>query len=510
MKKWIVVFLALLLISPFFSAVGGAQKAEMVLNIARGWEKDVMDPATWSTNEDLAFGPNVFQNLLTYDDDLNFVGSLAEQWETSDDNLTYRFFLRKGVQFHYDYGEMKASDVVFSFERLNDPELNASYIISAVELDNIAEITAEDDYTIKITLKEEDITFLYKIAGWYVYIVSEKAVKELGNDGFAMKPVGTGPFQFDKGTPAEKTEVVRHEKYWGDKAIVDRLVFHIITEPATLFSAFETGEIDLMSGLTDMDKLLEYRANPDKYYIDSTPSRQLLYVGLNYQDKYFSDQKVRDAFSYAIDRDEIIRDFYMGLEQPAGGFIPEMTKYAVTDYWHPVYDLEKAKELLKEAGYPNGIETEFYCPDDHLSMGPATVVQSYLTQAGIKAALKAVDFGIYIDAVRNGTAPIWLLYNSTGVLPDETLKRYTSAFIPGNNWCSFNDPEYDKLVAEAIGAKTEDAKREASIKAQERLLDAGILYSICTYTEHTAMQSNIKGFKLGKNLVNYYDRVYIE
>nr|WP_273702412.1 ABC transporter substrate-binding protein [Tepidanaerobacter syntrophicus] len=455
------------------------------------------------------FGPSVFQTLLTYDKDLNFVGELAEKWEVLDDYKTFRFFLRKGVQFHHNYGEMKASDVAFTFERMKDPEVKATYTGPALGVNNMAEIIPEDDYILKIVLKEKDINFLYKVAGWYGYVISEKAVKEMGDSGFALNPIGTGPYAFDKGIPGEKTEVVKHENYWGNKAKIDRIIFHIISEPATLFNAFESGEIDFMP-IVDTQKLLEYKAQPDKYYIDSTPGRQLLYVGMNYQDKNFKNKKVREALTYAIDRDDIIQNYFMGLEKPAKGVLPELTKYSVNDKWNPEYNPQKAKALLEEAGYPDGFKTEFYCPNDQISMGPATLVQAYLSQSRIDAELKAVDFGVFIDTVRNGKAPIWLLYDSTGILPDETLRRYTSSQIPGSNWCCLNDPVYDKLVEAALTVQNEEDKKEAYEKAQLRLIDQCILYPLCTYTQHSVMHKKVKGFKLEGDLATSFENVYIE
>ncbi len=485
------------------------EQNEIVLNVARDWEKTNMDPATWSTNEDMMFGPSVFETLLTYDSDLNFVGELAEDWKVEDDFKTFIFNLRKGVQFHHGYGEMKAEDVVFTFNRFADPEVKATSIAPAIGVDNFESITAEDDYTVKIVLKSKDINFLYKMAAWYGYIVSGKAVTEMGNDDFAKNPVGTGPYAFDKGSANERTEVVKHDTYWGEKGKLDRIVFHIIPEPATLFNAFEAGEVDFFS-ITDTQKLLQYKGQPDKYTIDSVPGRQVLYVGMNYQDKNFKNAKVREALTYAINRDEILADYFMGLEKAPQGFIPFLTKYSVNDYYNPVFDVEKAKSLLAEAGYPDGVETEFYCPNDALSIGPATLVQSYLTQAGIKAELKAVDFGVFLDTVRNGNAPIWLLYDSTGVLPDETLRRYTSEKIPGSNWCSFNDAQYDDYVAKALSAQDDASKKQYSELAQKRLMDENILYNLSTYTQHSVMHKKVKGFKLSGTLATTFKNVYIE
>lgn len=483
---------------------------EKVIVVSRSWEATDMDPVSWTSSAHMLFGPSVFENLMAYGKDLNFIGRLAENWENDEDFKTFRFFLHKGVQFHHGYGELKASDVVFSFKRAEDPDLNAAYVYDMLGIENIESIEAEDDYTVKISLKSKDHNFYHKLATWYGYIVSEKAVEDMGKEGFALKPVGTGPFAFDKGTPNERTEVVRFDDYWGEKAKLDRVVFQILAEHATIINAFESGEVDFLCEFSDTDKLLQYKEDTGKYYVDSVPSRNHLYVGMNFKDKHFKNKKVREALTYAIDRDEMIKNHFMSLEKPAPGIIPAATKYSVTDKWNPVYDPDKTKSLLAEAGYANGFDTEFYCPNDLLSMGPATLVQSYLVQAGINANLKTVDFGVFLDTVRAGKAPIWLLYDSTGVLPDEIVRRYMSEYAPGRNWCMFTDPEYDKLAKVALEADNEEMEEEYFIKAQVRLTEQTILYSLCTYTEHSVMHSRVKNFALQPNFMLRFDKVDVE
>lgn len=484
------------------------EQKEMVLRVARDWEKTDMDPATWGTHADIAFGPNVFETLLAYDKDLNATGKLAEKWDVSDDNLTYTFYLRKGVQFHHNYGEMKASDVVFSIERMRDPEVRATSNGPALGIDNMKEVVAEDDYILKITLAKEDPIFLYKLCEAYLYVISQKASEEMGIEGFAKKPIGTGPFVFDKGTPGERTEVVKNENYWGEKAKLDRIVFNIISEPATMFNAFESGEIDFM-GINEASKIIEYKNNP-KYKVEGVPTRYDGAIGSNVQIKPFDDIRVRQAISHAINREEINEDYYLGLEVAPTSIFPTGAKYIVKGNVKSDYNPEKAKKLLAEAGYPDGFSTEIYCPNDQTSIGPATLLQSYLTQVGIKADLKAVDFGVFLSTVREGNAPLWYMINGPEIIPDSWFERWTSSFYPGSNWCGLQDAEYDSYVKQAMDATTEEDKAVYYEKAQERFAKLLPLYPINTSGAFYMLQSKVKGFEVKPNLIFTYEKLYIE
>lgn len=510
MKRTVSQFLTLLLITTLLMVsviTGIAQGDEVVLNVARTWEKDNMDPAAWSTHTDLVFGTSVFETLLVYNDSLMPSANLALGWEVSDDNLTYHFFLRKGVQFHHGYGEMTADDVVYTIERMKDPDLAATQNATALGIDNLAEIVAEDDYTVRFTLVKEDPIFLYKFAEPYAYVISKKAVEEMGDAGFAMKPIGTGPFAFDKGTPGVRTEIVKHEDYWGIIPQIDRITFTIITEPATLFNAFEVGEIDFM-GVTEGSKLVQYKNDP-KYTVHTIPSRYDGNFGMNNAISPFDNILVRKAVSHAIDRQEIADDFFLGLEVPPNSIMPTGAKYIVKDNFHPVFDPVKAKELLAEAGHPDGFETKIFCPNDEISIGPSTLIQSYLSQVGINATLNAVDFGVFLDTVRGGNAPLWYLCDGPEIIPDAWLERFTSAKAPGNNWVMFRDALYDEYVEKGLNATTEEEKAEAFALAQARFLEQFPLFPIHTSGAHYVMNNKVKGFKVRPNLLFSYEPLYI-
>ncbi|MDR2649887.1 MAG: ABC transporter substrate-binding protein [Clostridiales bacterium] len=488
---------------------GETEAPEQVLKIARDFEGASFDPAAATTANDYMFAPMVFERLLTYDSDFIIQPMLAEEWAVSEDRLAYTFKLRKGVQFHRGYGELTSGDVKFSFERLADPELNAASNYANLGVENMASIETPDNYTVVITLKEEDPNFLIKTATYYGNIVSQKAFEDIGGQKFGVMPVGTGPFECVEGAIlGERNEVIRFEDYWGEKALLDRMTFQLVSEPGTMFNAFEAGEVDLIN-ITDYDKLEQYRSQPEKYNIYMVTSRSMLYVGNNMALEPFTDARVREAMFYAIDRDSLINDFYLGFPNPARSILPSTSMFSIDDYWDPEYDLEKAKRLLAEAGFPNGFTTEFYCPNDSISMGPATIIQSQLASAGINAQLQTVDFGVFLDKVRAGEAPLWLLFNDTNIVPDNTLSRYTSEYYPGSNWSGIMDADYDAAVKAAL-SETDESKRAALYAdAQRKLIDMKAVYTVCDSEGYNVTAAKVKGFDFSADLTIRFDKVYI-
>ena len=502
----IIVFVAIFALVLFSGASIGAK--EKVLNYASYASHNNADPGSWSSYRICSFGPDTFENLLAFDENLNFKPRLAEKWEVSTDKLTYKFHLRKGVQFHHGFGEMKASDVVFSFVRMKDPATGSAFVSESIGIKNIKEIVAESDYTVKITLIKPDMTFLYKMAEWYVYIVSEKAVAKLGKDGFRLRPVGTGPFAYDKGDVRERYEIVRHEDYWGPKPKLDRITFITINEAATLHNSFVTGEIDIYP-VNDVDKTLEYKKDP-KYRIFSMDSKGINFVGMNMQIKPFDDIRVRKALALSINRDELLEFYFKGLSTAPDYMMTPLVRHGARGTYKHEYNPEKAKKLLAEAGYPNGVDTEFYCPGDAKMIGPATIVQSYLTQVGIRAKLMAVDFGVYINKVRTGKAPIWNIYNKPEGHLDPFIVRWTSSKYPGNNWCGIKDTKYDNIVEEAMAAPDEESKGKLFYKAQVRLAELLPWVSVEVPTTRLVMHKKVKGMQVTPDLKYSFKTVYIE
>jgi ABC-type transport system substrate-binding protein len=182
------------------------------------------------------------------------------------------------------------------------------------------------------------------------------------------------------------------------------------------------------------------------------------------------------------------------MEVPAGSYIPPSCKYALRDYFKYDYNPDKAKQLLAEAGYPNGCPMVMWSPNDALGQPPTVIAQDMLSKAGFNVDWQCVEFGVFIGQVRDGTAAMWVLYNDSSPTGDNTLIRYTSDYYPGNNWCGVTDPEYDRYVAAGMAAATEKERFDNFYAAQRRLMDLQVVFPVATNSMGRVAQKNITGF----------------
>jgi peptide/nickel transport system substrate-binding protein len=471
----------------------GQPAAEKVFRMSRSWEEaSSWDPAALTGNDTAALQPQIYETLLHLDSDGGSSPMLAESWEASADGLSYTFHLREGVQFHKGYGEMTSEDVKFSFERHRDPEV-ASIHVETLNLANLAAIETPDPLTAVFRLDSPDVDFITRVSMYEATIVSKAAFDAVGLDGFASEPIGTGPFQYDSGVIGGRTEAVKFPEFWGGEPKIDRVVNTIITDTNTNYAAFDNGELDMIY-VYYMDKVNEYAGKGyQDFYL---PTNQLLYIGVNVQSEPWSDAHVREAFFKAIDPQYYIDQIFYGKETYPGGVIPPKCKYALKDYLKADYDPEGAKRILAEAGFPDGVKTTLWTVNDDISPPPALIAQQQLLAVGIDVELQMVDFGVFIDRVRAGTADMWLLYNSTPPIADETIARYTSAKYPGSNWSGIMDAGYDELVEKGLAAKSEAEKTKHFEDAQKVLMDLNAIYPVTTYGYDFIVSPNVTGIEI--------------
>ncbi|MCL2495817.1 MAG: ABC transporter substrate-binding protein [Clostridiales bacterium] len=471
-------------------------QSEKVLYLGRTWEDKSWDPATFTSSGPIALAPMIYENLAVFNSDGSSSPQLAESWDISADTLTYTFHLRQGVQWHGDYGEFNSEDVKFSFERHRDETLG-SLQQETLGLANIAAIDTPDKYTVVFKLNAPDVDFITRCSIYSSLITSKAAFDKLGLQGYHLTPIGTGPFAYVSGTPGSRTEAVKFDHYWGNKPKVDRVVHQVIPDQNTLYTAFENGELDLIHS-SNMDKVTEFlAAGKQALYV---PSLQLLYIGVNMKLAPFDNEVVRQAYFHAINPSYYVEQIFLGKESIPSSYIPEQCKYALTGYFSPSYNPQKAKEMLAQAGYPNGINITLWAVNDELSTAPALITENQLKESGFIVDLQMVDFGVFIDKVRSGAAAMWLLYNSTNFLGDDTVNRYTSYMYPGSNWCGVTDSDYDAKVTAGLTATTEADKRTAFQAAQKRLIDLNVLYPATTFGDYTLMQPNISGVTIKGDL----------
>ena len=496
-KRYIAITLAVFMTVAILSSCkkdaepAAPEKAEVVYYMVCEYENTLWDPALTMSISDASLAPMIYENLFELKLDGSIGPQLAERWEVSPDGLKYTFHLRHGVQWHKGYGEFTSADVKFTLERQSDPALGSVHA-DDLQVDNIASIECPDDYTVILNLKQVDVDLLNRLAEYYGVLVCKAHYDKNGHEGINTDPIGTGSFAFDSGTLMMRTEAVRNHEWWGSfTGNIDRVVSTYITDTNTMYAAFDGGELDGIT-LYDIDKMLEYESKG--YEIGTVPMRQLLYISLNMQLEPFDDPMVRQAFFHAIDVDYYLQYLFQGTESAVGSYLPPNSKYAVRDYFSNEYNPDKAKQLLSDAGYPNGCPITMWSANDSLGQPPAIIAQDMLERAGFVLEHNNVDFGVFIGQVRGGTAPAFVYYNTTSVIGDDTIIRFTGEYYPGNNWSGIQDDEYDRHVAAGIAASTEQEKFEHFHAAQRRLMDLQVLFPVATFSAGRVSQSNISGY----------------
>ena len=470
---------------------GESSSGEKVLSVGTDHDLANADPAIITSVADSQIAINIFDSLMLFDVEKGeIVEGLAESYEVSDDGLTYTFKLREGVQFHKGYGEMTSEDVKFTLERILDPETNAknrSFLLS------IDEINTPDDYTVEIKLNQIDSMLLENLSQYWTGIVSKKAVEEKG-EAFNSDPIGTGPFVFDSWEAQTATTLVKNEEWYRDEVKVDKVRFVPFSEPSTLYLSFENGDLDIIQ-VSDPERLAQYE-NDDRFKVEREPGYIVRHFGFNLNDDTFKDLKLRQALMYGFNREALRDEVLTGLSVPAKGTIPpNVPGYEddVTDY---PYDPEKAKELLAEAGYPDGFSFTFSVPNMDRFLTPATVFQADMEKIGVDVEIEVVDPTAYLEGTREGIYPIFVLSNSQTGVPDFILKRlyHSQNADGGDNITNYKDDQMDAWLDELATTLDEDKRQELLSNIQKQISD-DLPYLFIDHEEHIFATSNrVEGY----------------
>lgn len=467
-----------------------AEQKRGELRIGMQYDLGNLDPQVLTSVTDKQMTVNLYDGLVQYKlGTVEVEPDLAEKWTPSADGKTWTFNLRKGVKFHSGYGELKASDVKFTFDRLQDPALkspNAS-LLKGVKVEIV------DDYTVKFALEKADAAFLDKLANSFSSIVSEKAVKERG-DKFPQNPIGSGPYKFEKWTPQQETVYAANDEYWRGKPGLAKVVYVPIPDPTTMFNAFEAGDIHMIQ-VTDPDRLAKYKKDAN-LTISATPGLITRFMGMNTEIKPFDNKKVRQAVIHAIDKPGILQNVFKGISTPAKAIMAPGVMHSEQNVVQYDYNVEKAKQLLKEAGYENGFKTTFYVPNIDRFTLPATVIQEDLKKVGIQVEIKVMETQAFLKALKSKEGlPMFSLSRGQDATPDRVvIQWHHSKQIPANNWSRFKDAEIDKWLDEAASTMDEAKRKELFSKVQKKVAEEAH-YIYLDHENHIyAMHKQVQGF----------------
>ena len=399
---------------------------------------------------------NVFEGLVKPTPDGDLTPAVAESYTVSEDRLTYTFTLREGVKFHN--GEtVTAEDVVYSINRC--AAATETGIVQVEAFSVIQSIEALDERTVTITIAEPSNEFLS-----YLTV----AILPSDYDQQDTAPIGTGPFKFVSRAAQDSVVLEKFDEYWGTPANLDKVTLKIIENADSLMMSLQSGAIDLCSHLTST----QVAQLGDDFNVAEGTMNLVQAMYLNNAEKPFDDVRVRQALCYAVDKQAIIDIAFDGYGSPIGSSMyPAFGKYfdeSLTNYY--TKDVDKAKALLADAGYPNGFEMTITVPSNYKPhMDTAEVLVQQLADIGVKATIQPIEWESWVSDVYAGRQ-----FQSTVVGVDAStmtaralLERFTSTY--GKNFINYNNAEYDALFQQVL-ASSDDAEQTALYKQMEQNL----------------------------------------
>ena len=436
------------------SAPAASSSDEVNIGIAQDF--DTLDPhhMTAAGTKEVLF--NVFEGLVKPTAEGEIVPAVASEVEKSEDGLTYTFKLRDGVSFH-NGDPVEMEDVVYSIERRKNGE-DAAALLEALAI--ISDMKA-DGNTLTITLSEPSNEFLAFLMNAYI-IPADYDKQETA-------PVGTGPYKFVSRSVQDALVLERFDDYWGTPGAIKTVNFKVLESGESLILGLQSGALDLVAHLSS-DQTIQL--STDDFAIEEGSMNLVQALYLNNAEKPFDDVRVRQALCYAVDKQAVLDLAFDGYGIPLGtSMFPSFSKYydeSLTDYY--TQDIAKAKELLAEAGYPDGFEMKITVPSNYVPhVNTATVLVELLGEIGVKAEVDPVDWSTWLEKVYNNRE---FQSTVTGLTSDnmtarKLLERFGSQV--GNNFVNYNNAEYDEILAKAL-ACTDDEEQTALYKQLEKNL----------------------------------------
>ena len=383
-------------------------------------------------------------------------GDLAESWVRAPDGLTWTFKLRKGVQFHRGYGEATADDVVHSLARAADAK-RSSFSSTFQQFDKVE---ALDPHTVRIKLKTPVPSLLGLVSNYHGgMIVSRKADLELG-DGFKMKPVGFGPFEFVEHQTQRELTLKAFDKYYRGKPKIARIAYKFIASDASRDLAFNSGELDLATGKREQRWVERARQSPGAKVEVFSPG-EFRTIFLNPRIKPLDDKRVREAVARAVDVPQLIKFIGADVTRPGKSVVPP--GYLGESEAGPKFphDIAKAKALLAEAGFPQGITLKATVSSNNAQQPVMEVVQGQLKRAGINLVMDVVDHTTYHAQIRKDVSALVFYGAARFPVADSYLTEfYHSASeigapkqVTNFSHCKVADEEIDAARKEADPAR---------------------------------------------------------
>jgi peptide/nickel transport system substrate-binding protein len=425
----------------------------------------------------------IYNGLVKYDKDVNIVGDLAEAWKVSPDGLQITFKLRRNVRWH-DGHPFTADDVLFGFQTIIDPNTPTAY---AEDFKQVKKGEAPDDYTFRVVYEKP---YAPALISWSSIVVLPKHLlegKDITKSELGRRPVGTGPYRFREWISRDRIVLQANPDYFKGRPYIDRYITRVIPDLATMFLELKAGGVDMMN-LTPIQydrqtKTRFFRANFRKYRY---PANAYTYLGYNLLEPKFQDKRVRQAISYAIDQEEIIKVVLLGLGLPATGpYKPGLWFYNPNVRKYP-YDPERARALLKEAGWEDrdrdgildkdGEPFEFTVITNEgnaVRQRAAVVIQERLKKVGIRMKIRVIEWSAFLsEFIDKKNFEATILGWTTGFEPDQYDIWHSSKTNKKElNFISFKNGEVDELLEKGRRTFNREERKNMYFRFQEILAE---------------------------------------
>ncbi len=439
------------------------------------------DPAIGYDWQNWSMIKSLFDGLMDYKPGTTeLIPDLAESYTISEDGLVYTFKLRPGIKFH-NGRELTSADIKYSIERSVDPatqspgqgffwQIKGFDEMAAGDAAELTGITTPDDQTVVIELSQPDATFLQIVAINFAFAVPREEVEKYGPD-FGRNPVGTGAYKMTEWTLGQRVVFERNPDYFRDDAPhLDTIIFEVGQDPSVALLRLKRGEVDVLGDPIPSANFLEELNDPaNEGLIVKGDLLHTGYITMNTTEAPFDNKLVRQAVNMAINKERVVR-IVNGRGVEANQPLPPAMPAYDTEYEGYPYDPAKAKELLAEAGYPDGFETELYAMNTDPNPRIAQSFQQDLAAVGIKADIKALAQATVIDAGGQGTAPMLWSGGMAWIADYPDPSNFYGPIlgcggaVPGGwNWAKYCNEEIDAMAAEADGMASPD-QAEARIE----------------------------------------------
>ncbi|SDQ90455.1 ABC transporter substrate-binding protein [Pseudovibrio sp. Tun.PSC04-5.I4] len=477
------------------TGVNGSAEAKSSLSLGMVLEPPHLDATAGAAAAiDEVVYQNIYQGLTRIGPDGGVLPSLAKSWESSEDGLSYLFHLQTGVTFH-DGSPFSAADVKFSLDRARaDNSVNAQKPLFA----NISKVIVVDPQTINIVLSAPSGNLAYNLAWGDAVIVSPASA-----DTNKTKPIGTGPFKFDRWLKGQEIRISRFDEYWGDQPKLEKAAFRFISDPNAAFAAIISGDLDAFPGFSAPETIAQFEMDP-RFEVAIGTSEGETILAMNNMRGPLKNKMVRQAISLAIDKQAIIDGAMFGLGTPIGThFAPHHPAYNDLTGLYP-YDPAKAKELLTKAGYPDGFKATLKLPPPTYARRGGELIASDLKKIGIDLQIVPIEWAQWLSEVFKETN-----YDFTIVSHVEPMD--IGIYARDQYYFNYKSEPFKKLIAELNQTAGEAKRYELLKQAQQIISEDAVNVYLFQLAKTGVWDSNVKGLWLNSPTpANDLSQVYWE